>query len=79
MLRFNENNEVIREDEYRAILVGLARDEDISYSMEELKSFIPVIQSARNEGRTVQLYFNNHPKGTGFMNAMQIKGILGGT
>ena len=37
MLRFNENNEVIREDEYRAILVGLQRDEDISYSMEELK------------------------------------------
>ncbi len=37
MLRFNENNEVIREDEYRAILVGLQRSEDISYSMEELK------------------------------------------
>ena len=37
MLRFNENNEVIREDEYRAVLVGLQRDEDISYSMEELK------------------------------------------
>jgi len=39
MLRFNENNEVIRQDEYKAILVGLQRDreEDISYSMEELK------------------------------------------
>ncbi len=37
MLRFNENNEIIREDEYRAILVGLQRTEDISYSMEELK------------------------------------------
>lgn len=37
MLRFNENNEVIREDEYKAILVGLQRNEDISYSMEELK------------------------------------------
>lgn len=37
MLRFNDNNEVIRADEYRAVLVGLARDEDISYSMEELK------------------------------------------
>jgi len=39
MLRFNENNEVIRADEYKAILVGLQRDreEDISYSMEELK------------------------------------------
>ena len=37
MLRFNDNNEVIREDEYRAVLVGLQTDEDISYSMEELK------------------------------------------
>ena len=37
MLRFTENNEVIREEQYRAILVGLQRDEDISYSMEELK------------------------------------------
>ena len=37
MLRFNENNEVIREDEYKAILVGLQRNEDVSYSMEELK------------------------------------------
>lgn len=37
MLKFNENNEVIREDEYKAILVGLQRNEDISYSMEELK------------------------------------------
>ncbi len=37
MLRFNENNEVLREDEYRAILVGLQRNKDISYSMEELK------------------------------------------
>lgn len=37
MLRFNENNEIIREEEYRAILVGLQREEDISYSMAELK------------------------------------------
>lgn len=39
MLRFNDNNEIIREDEYRAILVGLQRErqEDISYSMAELK------------------------------------------
>ncbi len=36
MLRFNENNEIITEDTYRAILVGLQRKEDISYSMEEL-------------------------------------------
>ena len=36
MLRFNENNEVITEEKYRAILVGLQRREDISYYMEEL-------------------------------------------
>ncbi|MBR5739759.1 MAG: GTPase HflX [Firmicutes bacterium] len=37
MLRFNDSNEVIREETYKAILVGLKLDEDISYSMEELK------------------------------------------
>lgn len=37
MLRFNEKNEIIKEDEYRAIIVGLQRKEDISYSMAELK------------------------------------------
>ena len=37
MLRFNEDNVVIREEEYKAILVGIQIDEDISYSMEELK------------------------------------------
>ncbi len=37
MLKFNENNEVIREEEYKAILVGVSLGEDISYSMEELK------------------------------------------
>lgn len=36
MVRFNENNEIISEEEYRAILVGLQRKEDISHSMEEL-------------------------------------------
>ena len=36
MVRFNENNEVIREEEYTAILAGIQLREDISYSMEEL-------------------------------------------
>ena len=36
MLRFNDNNETIREDSCRAILAGLAVNEDISYYMEEL-------------------------------------------
>ena len=33
----NENNEVLREDEYNAILVGLRLEEDITDSMEELE------------------------------------------
>ena len=37
MLKFNDNNEVIKEEEYKAILVGVQLGEDISYSMEELK------------------------------------------
>ena len=36
MLRFNENNEVISKETYRAILVGVQSSEDITYSMEEL-------------------------------------------
>lgn len=36
MLRFNENNEILQEYDYQAILVGLSRGEDIAYSMEEL-------------------------------------------
>ncbi len=36
MVKFNENNEIICKEEYRAILVGLQLNEDISYSMEEL-------------------------------------------
>ncbi|WP_312091903.1 GTPase HflX [Aminipila sp.] len=37
MLKFGENNEVVQQEEYRAILVGLQVNEDISYSMEELE------------------------------------------
>ena len=36
MVRFNEKNEIIKEEEYRAILVGIQLDEDISYSMKAL-------------------------------------------
>lgn len=37
MFRFTDDNKVLREDRYNAILVGVQRDEDISYSMEELE------------------------------------------
>lgn len=36
MVKFNENNEIIREDEFKAILVGAYKKEKIDYSMEEL-------------------------------------------
>jgi len=36
MVRFGENNEVIQEEDGRAILVGIQLNEDISYSMQEL-------------------------------------------
>lgn len=36
MLRFNENNEIITQDDYSAILVGLQTKDDITYSMDEL-------------------------------------------
>lgn len=36
MIRFDENNEIITNEVYRAILVGLETTEDITYSMEEL-------------------------------------------
>ncbi len=47
------------------------------YSESELKTFLPVIKKAQEEGRTVQMFFNNHPKGTGFKNALQMKKLAG--
>lgn len=49
---------------------------DYDYSEAELKSFIPVINQALSEGKRVQLYFNNHPKGTGFKNALQLQELI---
>ncbi len=37
MVRFNENNEVIKDEKYSAILAGVQLKEDISYFMEELE------------------------------------------
>lgn len=37
MVKFTETNQVITEENYRAILVGLQLNHDIAYSMEELK------------------------------------------
>ena len=49
---------------------------DYEYSEGELKEFIPVVHVASEEGRKVQVYFNNHPKGNGARNAMQLKEIV---
>lgn len=49
---------------------------DYNYSLEELKSFVPIIKLAQSEGKTIQLYFNNHPKGTGFKNALELQNLL---
>jgi len=46
---------------------------DYEYSEGELKEFIPVVHVASEEGRKVQVYFNNHPKGNGARNAMMLK------
>ncbi len=36
MIKFNETNEIVREDQCNAILVGVYKKENIDYSMEEL-------------------------------------------
>lgn len=36
MLQFNENNEVMREEQHTAILLGIQGQQDISYAMQEL-------------------------------------------
>lgn len=53
MVRFNDNNEIIKDEEYRAILVGLQLNKDISYSMEEL-SGLAVAAGVEVLGQLVQ-------------------------
>lgn len=49
---------------------------DYDYSEEELSQFLPVIHAAIDEGRKVQVYFNNHPKGNGAKNAGQLRNTI---
>ncbi len=46
------------------------------YSEGELKEFVPVVHVASEEGRKVQVYFNNHPKGNGAKNAKMLKEMV---
>nr|MCR4900375.1 DUF72 domain-containing protein [Treponema sp.] len=46
------------------------------YSEQELQNFVPVIIQAKASGKTIQLYFNNHPNGNGPKNAVTLKAML---
>ena len=47
------------------------------YSENELAQFIPIIKAAGREGKKVQVYFNNHPNGSGAKNAISLKKMIG--
>ena len=47
------------------------------YSDEELAQFVPIIKAARGEGKKVQVYFNNHPNGSGAKNGLKLKEMIG--
>ncbi len=47
------------------------------YSDEELEKFVPVVKQAMNEGKRVQMFFNNHPNGSGARNAKKMREIVG--
>ena len=46
------------------------------YSDEELAQFIPIIKAAVREGKKVQVYFNNHPNGSGARNAISLRKMI---
>ena len=46
------------------------------YSDEELAQFVPIIKAAGREGKKVQVYFNNHPNGSGAKNAISFKKMI---
>lgn len=47
------------------------------YSDAELSEFAPVIQQAVSQGRQVQVFFNNHPDGSGAKNARRMREMVG--
>ncbi|MCR5614253.1 DUF72 domain-containing protein [Treponema sp.] len=46
------------------------------YLDSELSAFVPVIKAALKEGKKAQIYFNNHPNGSGAKNALKLKKML---
>lgn len=45
---------------------------DYSYSDEELQKFVPIIHMIKNAGKYAMAFFNNHPKGSGALNAKKL-------
>ncbi len=46
------------------------------YSDNELSQFVPIIKAAVKEGKKVQVYFNNHPNGSGAKNGLKLKEMI---
>ena len=46
------------------------------YSDDELAHFVPIIKAAVGEGKKVQVYFNNHPNGSGAKNGIRLKEMI---
>ncbi len=46
------------------------------YSEVELQSFVPVVCQSIKEGRKTQVFFNNHPDGSGAKNARRLGEII---
>lgn len=49
---------------------------DYCYSDAELMEFVPVLRAALAQGTTVQVYFNNHPNGSGARNALRLREMV---
>lgn len=49
---------------------------DYEYSDAELNEFVPVIKAAIVEVKRPQVFFNNHPKGNGTKNAIQLAEMI---
>lgn len=49
---------------------------DYDYSDEELRKFIPIFEPVILKGRKVVVFFNNHPKGSGALNAISLKRMM---
>ena len=48
------------------------------YSENELSQFVPIIKAAVREGKKVQVFFNNHPNGSGVKNGLKLKEMISG-